>query len=115
MNRQHQWPSTKFNEPNIFEIWNFRSKVVPELMKENRLLMHQLNEDDFQVEYKPLEISSSERRWIQVQKAVNKDESIYCLTEELKATMDLWVFPLHFIDFETSAVALPFTKGRRPY
>ena len=115
MNRQHQWPSTKLNEPNIFEIWNFRSKVVPELMKENRLLMHQLNEDDFQVEYKPLEISSSERRWIQVQKAVNKDESIYCLTEELKATMDQWIFPLHFIDFETSAVALPFTKGRRPY
>jgi hypothetical protein len=115
MNRQHQWPSTKLNEPNIFEIWNFRSKVVPELMKENRLLMHQLNEEDFQVEYKPLEISSSERRWIQVQKAVNKDESIYCLTEELKATMDQWIFPLHFIDFETSAVALPFTKGRRPY
>jgi len=26
-----------------------------------------------------------------------------------------WKFPLHFIDFETSAVALPFNKGRRPY
>jgi hypothetical protein len=29
--------------------------------------------------------------------------------------MDKWVFPLHFIDFETSTVALPFTKGRKPY
>jgi hypothetical protein len=29
--------------------------------------------------------------------------------------MDKWVFPLHFIDFETSTVALPFTAGRKPY
>jgi hypothetical protein len=29
--------------------------------------------------------------------------------------MDKWEFPLHFIDFETSAVALPFNKGRKPY
>lgn len=115
MSWQHQWPSTKLNDPNIFEIWNFRSKVVPVLMKENRLLMDQLREEDFQVDYNPTKVSSSQRRWIQVQKAVNKDESIYCLTKELKATMDQWIFPLHFIDFETSAVALPFTKGRRPY
>ena len=29
--------------------------------------------------------------------------------------MDKWKFPLHFIDFETSTVALPFSKGRKPY
>ena len=28
--------------------------------------------------------------------------------------MNKWKFPLHFIDFETSTVALPFTKGE-PY
>ena len=33
----------------------------------------------------------------------------------LKQIMDTWVFPLHMIDFETSAVALPFYKGMRPY
>ena len=33
----------------------------------------------------------------------------------LKAEMEDWQFPLHFIDFETSTVALPFTKGRYPY
>jgi hypothetical protein len=26
-----------------------------------------------------------------------------------------WVYPLHFIDFETSMVAIPFNKGRHPY
>jgi hypothetical protein len=29
--------------------------------------------------------------------------------------MSSWKFPLNFIDFETSATALPFNKGRRPY
>ena len=29
--------------------------------------------------------------------------------------MDAWVYPLHFIDFETSMVAIPFNKGRHPY
>ena len=33
----------------------------------------------------------------------------------MKLEMDKWVFPLHFIDFETSSVAIPFNKGRRPY
>ena len=29
--------------------------------------------------------------------------------------MDSFTYPLHFIDFETSMVAIPFNKGRRPY
>ena len=29
--------------------------------------------------------------------------------------MKNWIYPLHFIDFETSAVALPFNKVRKPY
>lgn len=33
----------------------------------------------------------------------------------LKAEMDSWTFPLHFIDFETSMPAIPFKQGRRPY
>ena len=29
--------------------------------------------------------------------------------------MRSWTYPLHLIDFETAAVALPFHAGRRPY
>ena len=29
--------------------------------------------------------------------------------------MNSWVYPLNFIDFETSAIALPYTKERKPY
>jgi hypothetical protein len=115
MAKQHGWTASQCSEPSIFEIWNFRSKVVPTLFQENRLLMHQLSEEDLAPEYCATEISSSERRWIQVKHAVQGDHSIHCVKEELKRKMGEWKFPLHFIDFETSGVALPFTKGRRPY
>ncbi len=39
----------------------------------------------------------------------------YLNVDYLRARMDTWVYPLHMIDFETSAVALPFYKGMRPY
>lgn len=39
----------------------------------------------------------------------------YLNIDALRARMDNWVYPLHMIDFETSAVALPFYKGMRPY
>ena len=33
----------------------------------------------------------------------------------LKKELDSYTYPLHFIDFETSMVAIPFYKGRKPY
>ena len=33
----------------------------------------------------------------------------------MQREMASWVFPLHFIDFETSRVAIPFFAGQRPY
>ncbi|WP_100629738.1 DUF2779 domain-containing protein [Algoriphagus formosus] len=115
MKRQHHWNSLSISKPNIFEIWNFRSRNIETLFNENRLFMDQLSEEDLNPELNPNEISSSERRWIQVEKAVSEDNSIHFLKDELFSEMESWRFPLHFIDFETSAVALPFTKGRRPY
>jgi hypothetical protein len=50
-----------------------------------------------------------------VEKARSKDNTIHVEKAELKAEMANWKFPLHFIDFETSTVALPFTAGRKPY
>jgi hypothetical protein len=106
------WNNEQFNTPNAMEIWNFRGKY---LMEENRLLLNELVEEDFDVISIPGKISPSERQWIQVEKARNNDNSIYIEREGLKEEMLKWNFPLHFIDFETSTVALPFTAGRKPY
>src|SRR5690606_35367231 len=47
--------------------------------------------------------------------ANEKDFDNYVEREGLMQCMDQWNYPLHFIDFETSTVALPFTRNRRPY
>ena len=48
-----------------------------------------------------------------IQSSISK--GVYIDTEGLAEQMKGWKFPLHFIDFETSAVALPFYRGLRPY
>ena len=45
----------------------------------------------------------------------NINGEAYLNVEGLRREMGDWVYPLHMIDFETSAVALPFYKGMRPY
>lgn len=110
--KQLNWTTKEYDKPNAMQIWNFRGKT---LMEENRLLMEELTEDDFNIKLEAGRITQSERQWIQVEKAVNNDISIHVEKEALKQEMDQWKFPLHFIDFETSTVALPFTAGRKPY
>lgn len=109
---QHQWTDDYWKEPNVFEVWNYQGK---NLIEENRLFLKDLIEEDFKVEPVAGRISASERRWLQVEKRKSKDNSVYCLQSELKCEMDQWVYPLHFIDFETSSVALPFFKSGKPY
>ncbi len=110
--KQHNWKPSDFEKPNAFEIWNFRGK---NLVEENRLLMDAVTEEDINIKPEAGRLAASERQWLQVEKAQQNDASIFVLKEELKQEMDTWKFPLHFIDFETSMVALPFTKGRVPY
>ena len=76
------------------------------------MFLEQINQDDIKYNDEAGKISRTERQWIQIEKSRSNDDSIYVLKEELKEEMAQWKFPLHFIDFETSTVALPFTKGK---
>jgi hypothetical protein len=60
------------------------------------------------------EIRPKQRRAIQIHKEKTGDETPLLL-KALKHEMQQWNYPLHFIDFETSAPALPFRKGQHPY
>ena len=60
-------------------------------------------------------LSRSERQCLQVEKARSGDPKPYFDAEGLKSEMDRWVYPLHFIDFETTQVAIPFNRGMAPY
>jgi len=111
---QKGWQDADFERPTTMDIWNYKGGAA--LLEDRDLIfMDDLEEADLNVNPCAGKISSSERQWIQVEKAVDGDNNIYILAEELKAEMDSWVYPLHFIDFETSTVAIPFQIGMRPY
>jgi len=105
-----------FQRPFVFEIWN--SKKTDSLLSENVVFMDQVKQDDLRPKASGKEVdglSTFERQWLQVQKSQNKDHSAYLDEEGLMRVYSGFVYPLNFIDFETTMVAIPFSKGRRPY
>ena len=108
------WSDEDFNEPTVLDVWNFRKK--DELIQEGRIKMSALTEED--VNPTPdgkAGYSRSQRQWLQIEKCQTNDETFWIDHEGLQKVMDSWLFPLHFIDFETTAVAIPFNAGRKPY
>ena len=111
--KQHAWGEAEFVKPKIFDIWSFRKGN--ELFKKGIYFMHELNEDHIGLKEESDKLTMTARQWIQIKKEVDEDLSIYVDVDGLGFEMDKWNYPLHFIDFETSAVPLPFNVGRRPY
>ncbi|MCF6359215.1 MAG: DUF2779 domain-containing protein [Cyclobacteriaceae bacterium] len=111
--KQHNWDDYEFNKPNTFEIWSFRKGN--KLFEEGIYFMDELTEDIIDYKEEAGKLSSTERQWLQIEKEVNNDTSIYVDENGLAEELNSWTYPLHFIDFETSAVALPFNKGTKPY
>ena len=107
--------SSDFNKPFIFEIWNFRKSA--KLIEDGKYFVANLTIEDVSPTSKneDLGLSSSERQWLQVEKIQNNDKTPFIDTLGLSHEMKSWVYPLHFIDFETTMVAIPFNQGRRPY
>ncbi|WP_339704760.1 DUF2779 domain-containing protein [uncultured Kriegella sp.] len=104
---------TIINEPKVYEVGNFKS--ASKLIERGTYLMKDIEEDDITVLPKPYGLSISERQWLQISKVKERDNTPYIDIDGLKLVMSSWKFPLHFIDFETSTVAIPFNKGKKPY
>ena len=109
---QYQWTDQDFKKPTIFNVWNLKD---PKLMQQGKLFKSQLSPEDIKYKEAVGKLSPTERQWLQIEKERNDDFTEFVDIEGLKAEMDTWVYPLHFIDFETSTVPLPFHTGRKPY
>jgi hypothetical protein len=113
--KQLGWDNEMFKLPLVLDIWDFRSKQ--KLMDDGIYLMREVKEEHIG-EIKSTEdgkLSRTQRQWLQVRKTVDNDPTPYINIDGLRAEMASFVYPLHFIDFETSMVAIPFNNGRRPY
>ena len=108
------WCDDDFVNGTVLDIWNYRKK--DRLIEAGRLKLSEVNEEDIN----PGEdgrpgLSVSQRQWLQVQKVQEQDDSLWLDKDGLADEMNKWTFPYHFLDFETTMVAIPFNKGRRPY
>ena len=97
-------------------------------IKAGKFFMDELVEDDLKKSSgKPhVGLDHYEKKWLQIGVATQNKEilegfksqmigDVYLDIEGIKEEMKSWQFPLHFIDFETSAVALPFYDKMHPY
>ncbi len=105
----------ELNQPLIFDIWNFRGK--DSLLTKNTLLMKDVEKEDIikSSNNKTRGLDTQNRQWLQVQKVKENDPTPYFDKDGFHDEMNTWVYPLHCIDFETSAVAIPFNSGLKPY
>jgi hypothetical protein len=109
---QYQWTDEDFKKPNIFNVWDLRGS---KLMEQGLLFKEQLTLADIKYKEVAGHMSRTERQWIQIEKERDNDFTEFVDVEGLRAEINSWTFPLHFIDFETSTVPLPFHIGRKPY
>jgi hypothetical protein len=103
-----------FLKPSVLDVWDFRKK--DQVIEEGKYFMNDLTDDDIgNSNPKKSGMTRTERQRIQIQKAVDGDNTMDLRVDELRREMDSWKFPLHMIDFETTAIAIPFHKNMHPY
>jgi len=111
--RQLGWTDKDFEDPTIFEIGGCRTRPF---LDQGIVKMKDLPADAFEAgEITERGMDQKKRQVVQVEKRLSHDDSVFCLTSELRAEMSRWKYPLHFIDFETSMPAIPFHQGMAPY
>jgi hypothetical protein len=109
------WDNEMYKLPLVLDIWDFRGKQ--KLMDSGVYLMQDVKEDQIG-DITPTsdgKLSRTQRQWVQVRKTVDDDNTPFIDIDGLSAEFNKFIYPLHFIDFETSMVAIPFNKERRPY
>lgn len=110
------WTVENFPERTVLDIWNFRGKQ--RLIEEGKLKLSHVSEDDIRLKDGDAQgLSHSERQWMQIDGLSEEDKQrgFYLDDQGLLMEMAQWTYPLHLIDFETAALALPAHQGRRPY
>ena len=99
----------------VLDLWNYRHK--DRLIADNRVRLSAVTENDLGALSDKEDLTFADRQWMQVNGIpADEDRGGFWMAEGLmRQSMASWRYPYHFIDFETSAVALPFHAGMRPY
>lgn len=100
--------------PLVLDIWNFKNK--DDILNRGIYLLSDVPEGYFTGELEGAsQLNVESRHYLQVAKIQERDARPYVIKKGLQQELARHEYPLHFIDFETAMVAIPFTKGRHPY
>lgn len=94
-------------QTKIIDLWNYRQ--ADERIRERKFFLRDLSREDLGTGKR------ADRQWLQIEKAQRRDISPWMDNGGLHTEMTQWTYPLHFIDFETSRMALPVHRGGHPY
>ena len=94
-------------QAKVIELWNYRQ--ADERINDGKYYLRDLVQQDLGAGKR------ADRQWLQVDKVRRGDASPWIDRNGLRAEMTQWTYPLHFIDFETSRMALPVYCGGHPY
>ena len=107
--------------PLTLELWGGKAggkSLAGEAIANGRYLLSQVEEADYlpkNITVPEAGLSATDRRRLQINKVKQNDSKCYLDKEGLIKLFDTTEPPYHFIDFETTSVALPFHSGRKPY
>lgn len=102
-----------FAQGTVLDLWNFRGKqalITQNVLRLADIPLHALGERT-----DADGLSRGRRQAMQVTGRWPGDYRFFLDATLMRQEMEKWTFPLHFIDFETARVAIPFFAGQQPY
>lgn len=102
-----------FAQGTVLDLWNFRGKQA--LIEQGVLRLKDVPLDTFADAGGSDGLTRAGRQAMQVTGRWPGRPEFYLDAPLMRQEMDNWAFPLHFIDFETARIAIPFFAGQRPY
>ena len=110
---------SQIDEGTVLDIYYLNASVKDRLIRDARVRLDPkvVGTDAIKVKDEGPHLSLSERQWMQVNgiPAAENLGGIWLADGVMREAMRTWQYPYHFIDFETSTVAIPFHAGMRPY
>ncbi|WP_127142117.1 DUF2779 domain-containing protein [Flagellimonas marinaquae] len=118
--KQMNWNEADFEDATVFEITKLHHTKLKMFNELGILKLQDIDDSRLMPKSDSKQVLNGwtlyERQVLQKEMALQDTALPYkLLRNELKAEMESWKFPLNFIDFEASTVALPFHKGQSPY
>ena len=110
------WSDSDFDKPLLYEVWDYSDSK--KRIDEGKWFMEEISELDIEIK-DPKDtdkgMSRTQRQVLQIENTNNKSKEAHIDIEGLRSEIEEFDWPLNLIDFETTAPAIPFFKGYKPY